>query len=141
MGACRDLVVIVTNDVSDEAQHTLSLDGWRVKRVEAVHNPGTWSQSGGGTGFPQKFWAVYTKLQIFNLVEYKKVVFLDADTIVLKNSDVLFQCPGFCAVLRHSERLNSGVMVVTPSKALFQDMTSKITQLPSYTGYVCPMPC
>jgi inositol phosphorylceramide glucuronosyltransferase 1 len=64
----------------------------------------------------------------------RAVVFLDADTIVLRNADVLFNCPGFCAVLRHSERLNSGVMVVTPSDSLFKDMSTKITELPSYTG-------
>ncbi len=64
------------------------------------------------------------------------VIFLDADTVVARNMDEAFGCPGFCAVMRHSERLNSGVMVVTPSAATFRDMLSKIAQLPSYTGCV-----
>lgn len=62
------------------------------------------------------------------------MIFLDADTVVTRNMDEAFGCPGFCAVMRHSERLNSGVMVVTPSRATFRDMLSKIAQLPSYTG-------
>lgn len=62
------------------------------------------------------------------------VVFLDADTIVVRNMDEAFGCPGFCAAMRHSERLNSGVLVVEPSTHVFRDMLSKIAQLPSYTG-------
>lgn len=62
------------------------------------------------------------------------VVFLDADTIVTRNMDEAFGCPGFCAAMRHSERLNSGVLVVEPSTGTFRDMLSKVAQLPSYTG-------
>ena len=40
------------------------------------------------------------------------VVYLDADTIVVRNIDDLFKCGKFCANLKHSERLNSGVMVM-----------------------------
>lgn len=64
------------------------------------------------------------------------VVYLDADALVVRNMDEAFGCAGFCAALRHSERLNSGVMVVRPSAAVFDDMLSKIGQLPSYTGCV-----
>lgn len=62
------------------------------------------------------------------------VVYLDADALVVRNMDEVFGCSGFCAALRHSERLNSGVMVVRPSAAVFSDMLSKIGRLPSYTG-------
>nr|GEV93967.1 phosphoenolpyruvate carboxylase kinase 2-like [Tanacetum cinerariifolium] len=64
----------------------------------------------------------------------RRVVYLDADTIVVKNIDDLFKCGKFCANLKHSERLNSGVMVVEPSAELFNDMVSKVTTLYSYTG-------
>jgi len=53
---------------------------------------------------------------------------------VVKNIEDLFKCGKFCANLKHSERLNSGVMVVQPSAAVFNDMMSKINTLPSYTG-------
>lgn len=62
------------------------------------------------------------------------VVYLDADTIVVKSIEDLFKCGKFCANLKHSERLNSGVMVLEPSEAIFNDMMSKVTTLPSYTG-------
>lgn len=62
------------------------------------------------------------------------VVYLDADTIVVKNIEDLFKCQKFCANLKHSERLNSGVMVVEPSEEVFKDMISKINTMYSYTG-------
>lgn len=62
------------------------------------------------------------------------VVYLDADTIVIKNIEDLFKCRKFCANLKHSERLNSGVMVVEPSAAVFNDMMTKVNTLGSYTG-------
>lgn len=62
------------------------------------------------------------------------VVYLDADVLPLRNTDELFTCPGLCATLRHSERLNSGVMVVRPSAATMQDMMARMPHLPSYTG-------
>lgn len=62
------------------------------------------------------------------------VVYLDADTIVVKSIEDLFKCGKFCANLKHSERLNSGVMVVEPSETVFNDMMSKVNTLPSYTG-------
>jgi inositol phosphorylceramide glucuronosyltransferase 1 len=65
------------------------------------------------------------------------VVYLDADTIVIHNMDEIFSCPGFCATLRHSERFNSGVMVITPSKALFTSIIESIATTQSYTGYDC----
>lgn len=49
-----------------------------------------------------------------------QVIYLDSDAIVTHNIDELFECPGFCAIVRHSERFNSGVMVLEPSAATFK---------------------
>lgn len=53
---------------------------------------------------------------------------------MVKNIDDLFKCRKFCANLKHSERLNSGVMVVEPSETVFNDMVDKIKTTASYTG-------
>lgn len=68
-------------------------------------------------------------------------MFLDADILVVRSCDVLFRCPGFCAVLRHSERFNSGVMSLAPSAALFEQMMQQVDRLPSYTGCALPRSC
>ncbi|KAK7376282.1 hypothetical protein VNO78_34746 [Psophocarpus tetragonolobus] len=125
-GSNKDMVVLVSDGVSDYANTLLQADGWIVEKISLLANPNQVR--------PKRFWGVYTKLKIFNMTYYKKVVYLDADTIVVKNIEELFKCGKFCANLKHSERLNSGVMVVQPSATIFNDMMSKVTTLPSYTG-------
>uniref|UniRef100_A0A5B7AY19 Hexosyltransferase n=1 Tax=Davidia involucrata TaxID=16924 RepID=A0A5B7AY19_DAVIN len=125
-GSTKDMVVLVSDGVSDYAKKLLMADGWIVELISLLANPNQVR--------PKRFWGVYTKLKIFNMTNYKKVVYLDADTIVVKSIEDLFKCGKFCANLKHSERLNSGVMVVEPSEAVFKDMMSKVNTLPSYTG-------
>ncbi|KAL0005454.1 hypothetical protein SO802_013015 [Lithocarpus litseifolius] len=125
-GSRKDMVVLISDGVSEFAQKLLEADGWIVEKISLLANPNQVR--------PKRFWGVYTKLKIFNLTKYKKVVYLDADTIVVKSIEDLFKCGKFCANLKHSERLNSGVMVVEPSETLFSDMMSKVKTLFSYTG-------
>jgi len=101
-----------------------------------VANPGTGS-SFGQAGYPAKLKKVYSKLAVFGLTDYQRIVYFDADTLVVSpRVSILFDCPGtvMCAALRHSERFNSGVMVITPSSSLSSDISSSLRVLPSYTG-------
>ena len=66
------------------------------------------------------------------------VVYLDADALVMQSLEDLFQCPGMCGIMRHGERLNTGVLVVTPSSALFAALLAAVPTMASYTGCV---PC
>ncbi|MQL99442.1 hypothetical protein Taro_032170 [Colocasia esculenta] len=125
-GTNKDMVALVSDGVSDYAKRLLQADGWIVEVISLLSNPNRVR--------PKRFWGVYTKLKIFNMTRYKKVVYLDADTIVVKSIEDLFKCGKFCANLKHSERLNSGVMVVEPSEAVYNDMMTKMNSLPSYTG-------
>lgn len=40
-------------------------------QVDAVQNPGLWTGTASGS-FPPRFWAVYTKLLVFNLTQYER---------------------------------------------------------------------
>ncbi len=82
----------------------------------------------------------FAKLAVFNLTRFDRVVYLDADTLALPpGADDLFGCrAALCAALRHSERFNSGVMVLTPNAATAANMSRLITVLPSYTGCAPP---
>jgi alpha-N-acetylglucosamine transferase len=76
----------------------------------------------------------FVKLRLWQLTEYEKVVFIDADALVLKNCDKLFSYPQFCAAPNVYEsvadfhRLNSGVFTAEPSIATFNDMLKKLDQ-------------
>jgi hypothetical protein len=67
--ARRDMVVLLAGPISAAASRTLSLDGWIVRHVDVLPNPGRGPQQGG---FPARFWAVYTKLEVFALEQYSK---------------------------------------------------------------------
>lgn len=62
------MVVIVAGDLSDYATKTLELDGWKVFKAETLENPNMRDDG----KYPPRFWAVYTKLNVFNMVQYEK---------------------------------------------------------------------
>lgn len=79
----------------------------------------------------------YTKLRIFGLHEFTKIVYLDCDMIVFENIDVLFEWPHMSACNSGGEvegfktwkYFNSGLMVIEPSEKLMEDMLSKVGQI------------
>lgn len=76
----------------------------------------------------------FVKLRIWELEEYEKVVFLDADTLVIRNIDRLFGYPEFAAApnlyetLADFHRLNSGVFVAQPGRRTFDTMLQALDQ-------------
>ncbi len=74
----------------------------------------------------------FAKLRLWQLVEYSAVVFLDADTLMLRNCDRLFEYPEFCAApnvyegLADFHRLNSGVFTARPDEATFEAMLAAL---------------
>lgn len=74
----------------------------------------------------------FVKLRLWQLTEYRAVVFIDADAIMLRNCDRLFDYPEFCAApnvyesLTDFHRLNSGVFTARPSEARFAQMLDRL---------------
>lgn len=86
-GTKADLVVLVTPDVSNEGKDILNkfFDVLKVVEYVTVSNWRTKKQ------YHRKYLElVFTKFHLFNLVQYKKVILIDADAIVLKYPDHLF---------------------------------------------------
>lgn len=75
----------------------------------------------------------FAKLRLWQL-DYARVVFIDADAIVLQNIDRLFDYPEFSAApnvyesLADFHRLNSGVFTARPSRASFDAMLARLDQ-------------
>ena len=74
----------------------------------------------------------FCKLAVWQLTQFERVVFLDADTLAIQNIDKLFGYPEFCAApnlydtLADMHRLNSGVFVAQPNAATHADMLTRL---------------
>ena len=84
-----------------------------------------------------RWFSTYSKLNVFNQTKFDKIVYLDADTFVLRNIDELFEFKHMSATNAGGMlprklswvHLNSGVFVAEPSGELFEDMISKIGKI------------
>ncbi len=76
----------------------------------------------------------FLKLRLWELEQHDKVVFLDADTLVIQNIDRLFAFPEFVAApnlyesLSDFHRMNSGVFVAQPNRAVYEHMLTQLDQ-------------
>ena len=76
----------------------------------------------------------FVKLRLWELEQYRKVVFLDADMLVIQNIDRLFGYPEFVAApnvyesLADFHRMNSGVFVAEPSRRTYEAMMARLDQ-------------
>ena len=80
----------------------------------------------------------FCKLRLWQLTDFERVVFLDADSLVLRNIDRLFGYPEFSGApnlyetLADMHRLNSGVFVAQPSQQTFDSMLTALDQPGAY---------
>ncbi|URE40417.1 galactinol synthase [Musa troglodytarum] len=82
------LVVAVLPDVPELHRQLLQAQGCIVREIEPVHPPENQVQ------FAMAYYVInYSKLRIWNFVEYSKIIYLDADIQVYENIDHLFDLP------------------------------------------------
>jgi alpha-N-acetylglucosamine transferase len=123
-------IVLVTSDVGTPTRERLAKHGWQVRDVEGIVNPAA------DHLLFSRFASVFTKLRAFELVDFERVVLLDADTLVLQNVDDLFERPPFAAAPDFflPDRFNSGVMVIEPSDSMFRRMMEALAVAGTYDG-------
>jgi alpha-N-acetylglucosamine transferase len=131
-----ELVVLVNETVSDNIIDLLIIKKIQFKIIKEIKNP----QNLGDD--KRNFKYMYTKLRIFEMFEYDKIVYLDADMLVCNNIEELFACPHMSAVIAGGlvpsnklwKDLNAGLMVIEPDKNTFITLYSSINNLPSDDG-------
>ncbi|WOL10249.1 galactinol synthase 1-like [Canna indica] len=90
------LVVAVLPDVPESHRRLLVSQGCIVREIEPVYPPENQTQ------FAMAYYVInYSKLRIWEFVEYEKIIYLDADIQVFENIDHLFDLPNghFYAVM------------------------------------------
>lgn len=120
------MIAMITPNVPDSDRALLAYAGWEIMVASPIANP--------NSAYNPHFDLTYTKLQIFNMTAYKKVVFLDADTQVTENIDILCSCNApYSAVVRNI-LTNNGVMVIEPNEATFVRLMESVPGTFSYDG-------
>jgi len=130
----RPIVAIITRTVNSAMRRRLQRAGYILHDVEMLAHPIKKCENTRWTGHDNN--SEIVKLRVWELDCLDKVVYLDADMLVIKNIDWLFTRPGHpvSAVRGISPRwgFNAGLMVLKPSKKVFNDMMSKFVSIGSY---------
>lgn len=69
------------------------------------------------------------KLYVWNMLEYERVIYMDADNIFFHNIDNLFKCGHFCAVYMNPCNFHTGLFVVTPNNETYNDLLKSLATL------------
>ncbi|GAA0185799.1 glycosyltransferase [Lithospermum erythrorhizon] len=125
-GSKRDLVILVDDTISEYHREGLEAAGWKLHTIERIRNP---------KAEPEAYneWN-YSKFRLWQLTDYDKIIFIDADLLVLRNIDFLFEMPEISAIGNNATLFNSGVMVIEPSNCTFQLLMDHINEIESYNG-------
>ncbi|KAM3290572.1 putative UDP-glucuronate:xylan alpha-glucuronosyltransferase 5 [Capsicum chacoense] len=122
----RDLVLLADDSISPKSLHGLRAAGWKIKKIKRIRSPHAPKNA-------YNEWN-YSKLRIWQLIEYDKVIFIDSDFVVFRNIDKFFSYPELSAAGNDGYIFNSGVMIIEPSKCKFQNLMNKRFEVGSYNG-------
>jgi len=129
--SARLILPYLEDRISSEALCITRAVGWQPHAVPFIPPPHN------GRGVHYRFKDQYTKLNIwsFDQMGIESLVYIDADTLVRRNFDELFDSPfNFAAVpdvygagdpRGFSITFNAGVLVLRPSSSVLQDMVRK----------------
>ncbi|XP_050221281.1 putative UDP-glucuronate:xylan alpha-glucuronosyltransferase 4 [Mercurialis annua] len=122
----KALILLHDSSITPKSLRGLRAAGWKTKLIEPIRSPSAKKGS-------YNEWN-YSKLRVWQLTKYDKIIFIDADIVVLKNIDEFFTYPQLSASGNDKSLFNSGIMVIEPSECMFQDLMSKTRILASYNG-------
>jgi alpha-N-acetylglucosamine transferase len=144
-GTAADIIVMHTGGVPEKALASLAMFGTQLQPVDLLPTSAAFNERHArarlheaapfSKGEKPAFHTPldnFAKLRLWQLTDYDKIVFIDADAIVLRNIDKLFEYPEFSAApnvyesLADFHRLNSGVFVAKPTEATFATMLAQL---------------
>ena len=134
----RPVVIMTSSTVPQETRKQLAREGATIAPVEAVKGI-------KGVGEDNRWRELYTKLRVWEMEEYERVLVLDSDQLLVKPIHGIWDDPnainnsGLAAVSdcvvghdsppENTDYLNGGLIMVTPSKARFQELIATNSSL------------
>lgn len=123
----KDLILLADRHISPESISALRSSGWnKIKRIRRVRSPHSKNNS-------YNEWN-YTKLRLWQLYNYDKVMFIDSDLIVSRSLDAFFLHPQLSAAPNDKYRFNSGLMLLEPSACTFRTLMRRRLLVKSYNA-------
>nr|KYP71235.1 Glycogenin-1 [Cajanus cajan] len=121
-----DLILLADKSIGPKSTEGLESAGWKIQRIQRIQSP--FAKKGAYNEWN------YSKLRIWQLTSYDKIIFIDSDLLVLKSIEHLFSYPQLSAAGNDLTLFNSGLMVVEPSQCMFLHMMDKTSEVRSYNG-------
>ena len=104
--------------------------GWRQVVVKSIDNPDLNDHSGYAIG------KVYTKLHLWNLTQYERLLYVDIDTLPVAQFAEVFEqsligCQDVAMVIDAGrfDYFNTGVMLIVPNNNIFRWLVGNVTLL------------
>lgn len=141
------LLVLVTPNISLATRHAVEQFAV-IQIVDHIVLQSPLDNNNKLTDTPSWLPSGLTKLHIWRLVAFEKVVYIDADCLVVSNVDNLFEeytLPSSFPLaaapdIFPPDRFNAGVLVISPSEEMFNTLVAKIPSTYSYdngdTGFL-----
>ncbi|EEB16143.1 hypothetical protein Phum_PHUM407280 [Pediculus humanus corporis] len=130
---CHKLAVLITPAVSQPMREQLQTVFDVVKTVDVLD-----SKDEAHLALLQRpeLGVTFTKIHCWRMTEFEKCVFLDADTLVVRNCDELFEREEFSAApdVSWPDCFNSGVFVYKPSMETFNKLLQFAVERGSFDG-------
>ncbi|KAG2306168.1 hypothetical protein Bca52824_025916 [Brassica carinata] len=125
-GSTRDLVILVDENISGYHRSGLEAASWQIRTIQRIRNPKAEKDA-------YNEWN-YSMFRLWQLTDYDKIIFIDADLLIMRNIDFLFSMPEISATGNNGTLFNSGVMVIEPCNCMFQLLMEHINEIESYNG-------
>ncbi|KAL3629523.1 hypothetical protein CASFOL_026745 [Castilleja foliolosa] len=122
----KDLILLADDSISQKSRQGLKAAGWKIKLIKRIRSPYAEIET-------YNEWN-YSKLRIWQLTEYDKLIFIDSDFLVLRNTDKFFDYPQLSAAGNSRYLFNSGFMLVEPSRCTFRNFMKRRFEVASYNG-------
>ncbi|XP_057332965.1 cell surface glycoprotein 1 isoform X3 [Microplitis mediator] len=132
-GTRHDLAVLITPGVTAAMREKLSSVFTLVQEVNVLDSR---DESNLALLARPELGITFTKLHCWRLTQYEKCVFVDADTLVIRNCDELFEREELSAApdVGWPDCFNSGVFVFKPSQQTFASLTAFAASKGSFDG-------
>jgi alpha-N-acetylglucosamine transferase len=115
-------LILVTPNITERTRQFLQANGAQVREVEPIEADSIKAS---------RYRFAYSKLRVYSLTEYKRILFLDLDMLLMNELDELFELPeGFYAVadwaLNKVNYFNSGLFLANPDAEVFGRMVEAL---------------